>query len=115
MIGSAGTLALLSLTTGIYWSKLSHCKHLEDFVADQYSCHNKAAYTSVSVFAIMLSILELGSSYLVYLWRAELIDEAGRYDEIADNNVPTFNLYQSSPKVFAGELYGQVEERSAEL
>ena len=115
MIGSAGALALLSLFTGIYWSKLSNCEHLEDFAADQYSCHNKAAYTSVSVFSIMLGILEFGSSCAVYAWRAELIDEAGRYDEIAENNIPTFNLYQSSPKVFAGELYGCIEERSTDL
>jgi hypothetical protein len=65
----------------------------------------------------MLSIMELASAGMVYTWRLELIDEAGRYDEIT-NDMPTFNPYQStpaSPQAYGGEMYGKIEERNAEL
>lgn len=116
-MGASGTLSTLSLLTGIYWSHLAHCEHLHDFVANQYSCNNTAAYKSVSVFVIMLSGMQAASAVLVYAWRAELIDESGRYDEIT-SDMPTFNPYQTasaSPKAFGGEIYGRIEERSADL
>ena len=66
----------------------------------------------------MLFILEFGVACLVYFWRAELIDEIGRYDEISDDsvgyNLPTFNPYASG---MTGNIqkYSNIEERSAEL
>jgi hypothetical protein len=112
-------LSLLSLTTGVYWSRLSHCEHINETEIDQYSCDNTAAYKSVSAFAIMLFIVEMCCACLVFMWRIELIDEVGRYDEISDNSgissQPTFNPYSTSPKIYGGEIYGHIEERSAEL
>lgn len=120
LVGSSGMLAVLSLITGIYWSKLSHCEHYDNAEIAQYSCGNTAAYTSVSFFSIMLFIMELLCACLVFSWRTDLIDEVGRYDEISEStggisNLPTFNPYSNSPKVYGGEVYGRIEERSAEL
>ena len=110
-------LSVLSFMTGLYWWKLSHCEHIQDSSISQYTCENRSAYTSVSAFSFILFVVELGCACIAFLWRTDLIDELGRYAEIDDalNNLPTFNPYSNSPKIYGREIYGRIEERSAEL
>jgi hypothetical protein len=108
--------------TGNYWNKLAHCEKLFFVVVTQYSCENHAAYRSVSAFAIMMFIVQTACAILTYLWRAELIDESGRYDEISNDSshgnygqsqMPTFNPFSKPGS--GSHPYGQIQERSAEL
>ena len=68
-------------------------------------------------------VLQGLTAVLVFLWRADLIDEAGRYDQIGDNStrgftgqdIPRFNPFANIP---ATRPYGKVpeySEQSAEL
>lgn len=119
IIGSSFTMSMLSLSTGVYWSKFTHCEKIPPFVVvSQYSCDNRRAYSSVSAFAVMLFMFEFVFACLAYSWRTDLIDETGRYNDIEDTgvnasgNLPTFNPYASKGGL---HQYGQIGERSAEL
>lgn len=78
-------MTILNFMTAIFWGQLSRCKELSYSVA-QYSCSNHAAYASVCAFAVLLFITQLGFTAAVVLWRGELINEGGNYDEISGSS-----------------------------
>ncbi len=107
----------------MYWGRLSHCMKLYWLELEQYSCEDRSAYSSVSAFESIMFVLQTFTAVSVYLWRADLIDEAGRYDQIGDNSsrgfggqeIPRFNPYANAP---AARSYGKIpeySEQSAEL
>jgi hypothetical protein len=85
LIGTAGMMAFMNFMAAIYWGQLSRCETLSYSIA-QYSCSNRSAYGAVSAFSVFLFLLESAFTVGVILWRGELINEAGGYDEISSSN-----------------------------
>ncbi len=78
-------MTFLNFMTAIYWGQLSRCESLSYSIA-QYSCSNRSAYAAVCAFSVFLFLLQGFFTVGVILWRGELINEAGGYDEISNSN-----------------------------
>lgn len=78
-------MTFLNFMTAIFWGQLSRCETLSYSIA-QYSCSSKSAYAAVCAFSVLLFLLQLGFTAGVIVWRGELVQESGGYDEIAGSN-----------------------------
>ena len=45
-------------------------------VLAQYSCSQRRAYAAVSIFSVLMFLAHLALTLLLYLWRADIIDES---------------------------------------
>ena len=84
-MGSMVMMSVINFETAIYWGQLSRCKPILHHLA-QYSCEDTTAYGSVSAFAVLLMLTQLSLTYGIFIWRLELIDESGMYDELNNNS-----------------------------
>ena len=100
MIGSAGVMAFLNFTTGVYWAQLSHCDSTLDGYAPQYSCSHKKAYGAVAAFAFLLFICQGAFTYFLVLHRGEFINESGMYDDISPSTSHGGSAYAPVPDKF---------------
>lgn len=76
-------MTMLSFMTAVFWGQLSRCEELVGVT--QYSCTNKVAYGAVCAFAVILFLLQGAFTAGVIMWRGELINESGVYDDISNN------------------------------
>lgn len=81
LIGTAGMMTILSFMTAVFWGQLSRCEEASGIT--QYTCTNKVAYGAVCAFSIILFLLQGAFTAGVAVWRGELINESGVYDDIS--------------------------------
>ena len=74
-------ITIISLMTAIYWGQLSNCEPINQDI-EQYSCSQKTAYGVVSAFAAILFVLQLLFLGALILWKGEIVEELGIYDEL---------------------------------
>lgn len=67
--------------TAIYWGQLSNCEPIDRDI-EQYSCTQRTAYGVVSAFAAMLFVSQLLFLGALILWKGEVVEELGIYDEL---------------------------------
>lgn len=82
LMGVTLMMAMLDLTTAIYWGQLSHCSKISGVAIDQYSCQNRTTYGAVCAFASILFILKTFFLCGVVYWHQCLIDETGVYEDV---------------------------------
>jgi hypothetical protein len=116
-MGSVSMMALLDLTTFIYWAQLSQCQAItdDDVVLQQYSCDNKTAYGFTSAFACLLCVLQCYLALALFRWRGDLVNEQGPYDEIYSNSVTDNSGRNASPNPFPGPTNNSKAAASADL
>lgn len=78
---------MLNFITAIFWGQLSKCQKLTYSVA-QYSCSNRVAYAAVCAFAILMFLAQFTFTTFTILWRGDLINEVGLYDDISSSSNP---------------------------
>ena len=71
--------------TAIFWGQLSKCKTITISIA-QYTCTNPTAYGAVCAFAVFIFLTQLTFTSFTILWRGELINETGLYDEMGHSS-----------------------------
>lgn len=91
LIGSSAMITILNFMTAIYWGNLSKCEVISDDLAG-YSCDNSSAYGAVSAFAVLLFLIQSIITSGLIIFRNELINETGLYDDISTSSThaPTF-------------------------
>ena len=80
LIGAVCPMALLNMMNGIYWGQLSHCT-VGVAGLSQYTCTNPTAYGAVSVFSVLIFLMQSMLAYVIISWRGSLINEEGMYNE----------------------------------
>ena len=85
LIGSSSGITFLNLMTAIYWGQLSKCKAISVSIA-QYTCTHPTAYGAVCAFAVFIFLTQLTFTSSTVLWRGELINESGLYDEMGHSS-----------------------------
>ena len=85
LIGSSSGITFLNLMTAIFWGQLSKCKAIALSIA-QYTCTNTTAYGAVCAFAVFIFLTQLTFTSSTILWRGELINETGLYDEMGHSS-----------------------------
>jgi hypothetical protein len=96
LIGTSGMITILSFMTAVFWGQLSNCDRLVGIT--QYTCTNKVAYGAVCAFAVILFLLQGAFSAAVIVWRGDLINETGLYDDISSS--PSSHIISVSPYEF---------------
>ena len=80
LIGALCPLAFLNMMNGVYWGQLSHCT-VGVVGLSQYTCTNPTAYGAVSVFSVLIFLMQSMLIYVIISWRGALINEEGVYNE----------------------------------
>jgi hypothetical protein len=78
-------ITILSFMTAIYWGQLTRCTKI-GYNLSQYTCSHKAAYAATSAFSVFLFLAQLAFTVGTVMWRGELMNEHGGYDEISQGS-----------------------------
>jgi hypothetical protein len=85
-------MTVLNLMTAVFWGQLSKCEAVHYNIA-QYSCSHTTAYGAVSAFAVLLFLIQAALTAAFVLWRGEIINEAGLYDDISSPSPQSSSSY----------------------
>ena len=82
IIGSGIILTVLIFETSIYWGQLSLCEPV-DIEINHYSCDNRIGYRFVSLFGIVVTILQFCfTAYMIYK-QEDLLKDYLEYEELS--------------------------------
>lgn len=111
LIGSTAVMTCLNLNTAIYWGQLSRCESHSGLSG--YTCSNRTAYGFLSFFSVLLFLVQLGFTALLVMWRGDLINETGLYDDISA--APAGGLGDGLPYAMPASAAGAKTAPSADL
>ena len=106
-------ITILSFMTAVFWGQLSQCEALVGIT--QYTCTNKVAYGAVSAFAVILFLLQGGFTAIVVLWRGELINETGLYDDVSSTSIQSSVNSNSNTFPYEFQSSGSSRNVSADI
>ena len=97
LIGALCPLAFLNMMNGVYWGQLSHCT-VGIVGLSQYTCTNPTAYGAVSVFSVLIFLLQSMLAFVIISWRGALINEEGMYHEDTSSSSATVGMLHTVPQ-----------------
>lgn len=86
-------MAFVNFMTAVFWGQLSHC-NTSIINVPQYSCSSPSAYGALCAFAVFLFLIQVPFAIGTVVWRGELINESGVYDNLSSSN----GGFRSGPK-----------------
>jgi hypothetical protein len=109
LTSSSVFITIMMLQTAIFWGQLANCESVKEDI-NQYSCTNPTGYSAVSFFASLLFIVQLLSTYGLYVWREEITSlEDQDYDKLP------INISAGSGAESPYDEHGLHREQSADL
>ena len=82
IIGAGIVLSFMILETAIYWGQLSLCEPI-DVEISHYSCDNRIGYRFVSLFGIIVFVLQFCfTGYMLYK-QEDLLKDFAEYEELS--------------------------------
>lgn len=95
-------MTALNFMTAIFWGQLSKCEVVSTSIA-HYTCIHRTAYGAVATFSVLLFLVQLAFTTGVVIWRGEIINETGLYDDISSASP---NLASSTGHTYDASSHG---------